>query len=131
MKSDQYFTPIRLGIVLACIGSLFVAQSHCSAESDIQSLIKQLENVDARVSRDALKTLVEIGEPAVPELIKALDNERFRVRQLAVAALGKIKEPADVVLPVLLRMMNDKNHKVRWEAKFFQINIFVHNNAQN
>ncbi|MFC1719443.1 HEAT repeat domain-containing protein, partial [Candidatus Poribacteria bacterium] len=37
-------------------------------------------------------------------------------RQLAVAALGKIKEPADVILPVLLKMMNDKNHRVRWES---------------
>ncbi|MFC1713195.1 hypothetical protein ACFL6S_05980, partial [Candidatus Poribacteria bacterium] len=80
MKSDQHFTAIGLGIILACISSLFVAQSYCSAGPDIQSLIRQLESMDARVGRDALKALVEIGEPAVPELIKALDNERFRVR---------------------------------------------------
>ncbi len=93
MKSDQYSMAIGLGIILACIGSLFVVQSHCSAEPDIQSLIRQLENVDARVSRDALKALVEIGEPAVPALIEALSDENRAIRLKAAKALGQIDIP--------------------------------------
>lgn len=127
-------TTIWLAVILAYIGSLFVIQSYCFAELNTQeriaSLIEQLKDVDRRVSHDAYKALVEIGEPAVPELIKALDNESFSVRQYAVFALGKIGEPAEVILPALLRMLNDNSQDVRWASvqrlgKFGQSNPTV------
>jgi len=71
--------------------------------AQISTLIAAL-NDEAKQSRDkALRDLVKIGGPAVPELLLALENPEMRVQLAAAEALGSIRDPraADPLVELL------------------------------
>lgn len=63
---------------------------------------------------EAIRALVEMGDPAVEPLIKCLDNKNLYVREVAAVALGKIGDVR--AIEPLIRCLNDDYWWVRIEA---------------
>jgi len=86
-------------------------------DREIHRLIRDGDSEDWRVRSDAIKTLSEIGEPAIPALITALKDKSWLVRSFAVEALGKIG--GSKAVPALIDALNDEDEDVRnmaaWE----------------
>ena len=59
---------------------------------------------------DAIKTLADLGAPAVPWLIRALETPDIRVQAAAAGALARIGRPA---VPALIAALKDKDEDVR------------------
>src|SRR5262249_59070989 len=60
----------------------------------VKSNIRQLGNPDERVQKEAVKALVQMGQPAVPALAEALKVKNSVVRTNAAQALAQIGKPA-------------------------------------
>jgi HEAT repeat protein len=82
----------------------------------IPSLIIALQDKDWRVRYRVVNTLIQIGEPAIPNLLNELDNKNPIVRSGAIEALGEIRKPDPVIIEKLVIMLKDKKEKVRGKA---------------
>lgn len=75
-------------------------------------LVQVLQNPE--IEELAVKALINIGKPAVPEVIHALSYERWEVVHAAVQILRAISDP--VAIPALLDVLYSAEHEVRWAA---------------
>src|SRR5947208_8344555 len=83
---------------------------------DLARLIQDLERVEYGANRRAVRTLVAIGEPAVPHLCGALEQQNPIVRTWAAEALGKIGDARAVVS--LCNRLKDADATVRmWTVR--------------
>lgn len=80
----------------------------------VRSLINKLSDEKLKVRQEARRSLVAIGEPAVPLLIKTLSSRKTRVRWEAAKALEEIRSP--LAVPALVKTLEDKEFDVRWLA---------------
>ncbi|MDE0184079.1 MAG: HEAT repeat domain-containing protein [Candidatus Poribacteria bacterium] len=79
-------------LVLICLYLVSMANIVSYAhDQNIASLIQQLEHTDADVRDSAGKSLIEIGETAVPALIVGLNHEKVIVRRAVVDILYNIR----------------------------------------
>jgi HEAT repeat protein len=85
-------------------------------DSRIREHIKRLSNDDEHFRLDAVLTLANIGQPAVPSLIAALSSANPITRCYAAAALQRMKENAAPAVPALIGRLADDDAKVRSEA---------------
>ncbi len=79
----------------------------------VAGLIAAFGDPDADVRNEAIKSLVAIGRPAVPELIKALDDPDVHIRRRAVVTLGKLNTLAVDAVPDLEKKLQDADPEVR------------------
>lgn len=82
--------------------------------SEMESLIAELNCDDVIKCQKARRTLVEIGDDAVPSLVKALGSKKEWVRWEAAKALSQIGNPA--ATEPLIKALEDKEFGVRWIA---------------
>jgi len=82
--------------------------------STIKDLIALLSSSDDLDRTGACKSLIAIGEPAVPFLVEALKNSNHLVRWEAAKALGAIGDPTTA--PALVEALEDGEFEVRWRA---------------
>jgi HEAT repeat protein len=95
-----------------------------SKDEDVPSLIKALQNKDAKGRAAAADELGRIGavhaadaKPAVPLLYKVLKNDlNAGVRKAAVAALGKMDPDPEEAVPAFKEALKDKAPEVRAAA---------------
>ncbi|MDE0183999.1 MAG: hypothetical protein OXP71_00930 [Candidatus Poribacteria bacterium] len=98
-------------VCLICLHLVYMASivSHAQQDKEIASLIQQFDHPEARVQHsaawnaasDAQRSLVEIGEPAVPALIMALDHKNPAVRQHTVEVLIGIRAKNNRIINAL------------------------------
>ena len=101
-------------LLLVCLFSL-VASAGEIQESQVESLIKQLQDEDAEVRSNAVEALGQIrSKDAVPALVQTLKDPDSHVRHSAVEALGQIRSK-DAVL-ALTQTLRDKAGFVRISA---------------
>jgi HEAT repeat protein len=82
---------------------------------NIDTLVKMLENTDTKVRRNARKSLVALGKPAVCALSSALeDSNVYKVRWEAAKALGAIGDAK--AIPSLVTALEDPETDVAWLA---------------
>ena len=79
-------------------------------ETMIESLIQNLADQNVSVKVNAVKTLIDMGEPAVESLIQALKDNNPEIRENAAHALGKIGDERAV--GPLVMIMNDPDEKL-------------------
>lgn len=83
--------------------------------SDPELRIAALGDKDGMVRRDARKSLVALGKPAVAPLSRLLRHAASdRVRWEAAKALGEISDAGSI--PALVRALEDENADVAWLA---------------
>jgi HEAT repeat protein len=80
----------------------------------INSLIKDLGDSNGLTRYHTRLTLVDIGEPAVPELIEALSSPQSIVRWEACKTLEKIGDPR--AAQALVTILKDPDPDLRWAA---------------
>ena len=109
---------------VACLYLVSMASMVCHAhDQNTASLIQQLEHTDDDVLNSAYKSLVEIGEAAVPALIVGLNHEKAKVREDVVYILHGIRKRVphnkDIVRALVKALKND-DAKVRdWAVRGF------------
>ena len=85
-------------------------------EQDIYDLIEALgKKRETLVQKEALESLVTLGEPVVDVLITALKDTRWSVRERAAVALGRIRD-ARAVDP-LVQALKDADRRVDFAAR--------------
>ena len=82
--------------------------------TDLEALIRELDNRDVTVREEARRTLQRMGREATPALIEALDDPHERVRWEAAQALRRIKDPR--AARALIEATEDDEPAVRWLA---------------
>jgi len=84
-------------------------------EQEIAPFLEMLESRDGLVRQKARRTLVELGEAAVPGLARILGASRSKdARWSAAKALGEL--PAQEAIPALLDALEDRSSDVAWLA---------------
>ena len=96
-------------IQLSPSSGVYIA-SAVSDEQEIEALIQDLNASNVSVKADSVKTLVEIGEPAVEPLIQVLGAEDPDIKENAAATLGKIKDERAV--QPLIKLLTDEEWEV-------------------
>ena len=92
-------------LLLVCLFSL-VASAGEIQESQVESLIKQLQDEDAEVRSNAVEALGQIrSKDAVPALIQALQDRDKGVRADAASVLGMIGEGAKDTVSALIKLL--------------------------
>ena len=81
------------------------------SESDIEAMVKALNDGREGVRRFAVRRLGQIGVSAVPALLEALKEKHGFSHDGAVSALTSIGVPA---IPQLIEAMKDDDREVRW-----------------
>ncbi|WP_207205249.1 HEAT repeat domain-containing protein [Methanolobus psychrotolerans] len=91
MKRNNLNNTNKLKFVFLFIVILSLC-SGCIGEPTVESLIRDLDDMDANTRTTAEEGLVEIGEPAVEPLIEVLsdENEATIARMGAAKTLGRI-----------------------------------------
>ncbi|MDO9517342.1 MAG: HEAT repeat domain-containing protein [Methanosarcinaceae archaeon] len=89
-------------------------------EAAVESLIQDLADQNISVKVNAVKALVEMGEPVVEPLIQALKNNNPEVRENAAQALGKIGD--ERAIDPLIELLADEQ-QVRTAAENALANI--------
>jgi HEAT repeat protein len=84
------------------------------SEEKIKSLIASLEAKDWTKRREAIKGLVEIGQPAAEPLAAALREGSAELRYMAALILGKLRSAA--AIPSLVKSIADEDERVRANA---------------
>ena len=79
----------------------------------VEELIEKLRVRKLSVREEAVRALVAIGAPAVPQLIAALKDDDSVVEYHAQEALAQIGEPA---IKSLLATLRDEDIQVQWSA---------------
>jgi HEAT repeat protein len=80
----------------------------------IDSLVTALVSDKDATRWEARKSLVAVGQAAVPHLIKALKDPNVRARWEATQALAEIADPS--AAPALVDALGDNESGVRWTA---------------
>ena len=83
----------------------------------IELLVQNLGSLEYMVPQMALKSLVEIGKPAIPYLIKGLDNEQGSIQYKCAKALGQMGPAAKSARPALQRLLQSRNRDLVIVAK--------------
>jgi len=108
-------------LLLVCLFSL-VASAGEIQESQVESLIKQLQDEDAEVRSNAVEALGQIrSKDAVPALIQALQDQDPEVHVRAASALVQIGTPKTLkalktAVPDLIQALQDRDKGVRADA---------------
>ncbi|WP_319507749.1 HEAT repeat domain-containing protein [uncultured Methanolobus sp.] len=84
-------------------------------ETMIESLIQNTGHQNVSIRVDAVKSLVEIGEPTVDSLIQALNNENPKIRENSAATLGKIG--GERAVQPLIELLGDDANDVQRAAE--------------
>jgi HEAT repeat protein len=85
------------------------------ANANINSLLKDLENKDAKIRANARRALIEIGHEAVSSLCDIVQrSEVYKARWEAAKALGEMQD-ADAI-PALVKALEDNKSDVVWLA---------------
>ncbi|MCM1987679.1 HEAT repeat domain-containing protein [Methanococcoides seepicolus] len=92
------------GTVSTCVSS----DETVIDEIMMESLIQNMGHQDVFIRLDAVKTLVEIGDPAVDSLIQALNDENPKILENSASALGKIGNERAVQPLIELYQYNQK-----------------------
>ena len=58
----------------------------------------------------------EAAKEAVPALVNLLHDSDLELERRAIEALGRIREPLDVVFPLIVEKLHDRNRDVRQSA---------------
>jgi hypothetical protein len=83
--------------------------------TDIKFLMEMLASKKGITRKDARKSLVAIGKPAVPSLTYALQNSKLdHLRWEAAKTLGAIGDVR--AIPSLVKALEDGDHDVAWLA---------------
>ena len=90
-------------------------------ETAIVSLIQDIADQNLSVKANAVKALVEIGEPTVEPLIQALKDNNPEIRENAAQALGKIG--GERAVEPLIELLADEQQEVRTAAQDALANI--------
>jgi HEAT repeat protein len=85
-----------------------------NANRSNESLINDLAASDLAVVHQARKSLVQRGNPAVPDLIKALQRSNGQTQWEVARALEEMRDPASALS--LIGALTDENFVVRWVA---------------
>jgi hypothetical protein len=83
-------------------------------DQTIEGLIMALSSDNGSTRREARKSLVAIGSPAVPSLIEALKQKNDDVRREVVRGLSEIGGAE--VAPALIKTLEDEEFDIRWLA---------------
>jgi hypothetical protein len=83
-------------------------------DQTIEGLIMALSSDNDSTRRDARRSLVAVGSPAVRSLTEALKLRNDNVRREAVKALSEIGGAE--VAPALIRTLEDEEFDIRWLA---------------
>ncbi|MEA5574201.1 HEAT repeat domain-containing protein [Calothrix sp. UHCC 0171] len=86
------------------------------ADSATHLHIQQLQQGTPEQRQQAVKSLVNIGKPAVSSLIQALEHQTPEVRAHAANALSQMGDDAAPALPALSKALQDEDKNVRTEA---------------
>lgn len=89
-----------------------LAQIGAKARAAIPALIANLSE-DESLRYDACKTLISIGQTAVPPLILAAESNNPKVRLEVIYALGRIKHDAKGKTELLIKALRDPDQEVR------------------
>lgn len=117
MSVGKFKIPLLIAVVFSALvfiqlspsSGVYIA-SAVSDEQEIEALIQDLNASNVSVKADSVKTLVEIGEPAVEPLIQVLGAEDPDIRENAAATLGKIKDERAV--QPLIKLLTDEEWEV-------------------
>jgi len=69
-----------------------------------------------RTTAEALERFGKMAASAVPALINLLNNQNAEIREQAVKSLGSIGEPAIDAVPALINALNDENDDIKCRA---------------
>lgn len=83
----------------------------------IELLVQRLGSLENKVPAMALKSLVEIGKPAVPYLIKCLDSQQGGIQYKCAKALGQMGPAAKSARPALEKLLKSGNRDLVIVAK--------------
>jgi TolB-like protein len=83
----------------------------------IELLVQSLGSLEYMVPQMALKSLVEIGKPAIPYLIKGLDNQQGSIQYKCAKALGQMGPAAKSAKPALQKLLRSANRDLVIVAK--------------
>ena len=75
----------------------------------VQALVVSLHDDDEMIRVASARSLVQIGEPAIPEVIKVLSSDDQTARTLAAQILGNLRVQSAV--PALSRVIQDKGNE--------------------
>lgn len=104
---------ILILLIIIAFSPLLSAQNSLD-ENKILALIDKFNDKDPWLSGDAIKELVNIGEPAINYLIKSLQDENENIRWCSAIAIEKISPIGKQSIPFLINALQDKNSNVRW-----------------
>jgi HEAT repeat protein len=82
--------------------------------TDIDTLIKRLDDSDGFIRMQAREILVCIGKPTVPKLIETLATADTSLRWQVIKVLECIQDPT--AAPILVEQLKDDDAGVRWAA---------------
>lgn len=83
-------------------------------EATVDTLMTRLHSHDALQRQEAHRSLVALGEIALPTLVDAMTDRDDRVRFEAAKALIEIHDPRAV--PALIGALEDERSQIRWVA---------------
>ena len=105
----------RVALIFLYLVSMASIVSHAQ-DKDIASLIQQFNHKDEDVKQYARKSLIEMGEAAVPALIVELNHENDKVREKIVDILFFIKNSVPDnknIVRALVKALKDDSATVR------------------
>lgn len=78
----------------------------------LKFLIRNLENTNPDIQKEAYNSITKIGKPAIPLLIKLLENKDPSLQEYGAGLLGSIKDNDS--LPVLIQHLSSPNFKHKY-----------------
>ena len=82
-------------------------------EQVVPALIHAFADAEQNVRTTASLSIVSMGKSTVPFLIDVFGSPNADVRQQAAFALGEIGQPLDLIIPVLIGNLDDREWNVR------------------
>jgi HEAT repeat protein len=89
------------GLVSLQYAAIILGNIKSTKPKAIELLVQSLGSLEHTVPPAALKSLVEIGKPAIPYLIKCLDSQQGGVQYKCAKALGQMGPAAKSAKPAL------------------------------
>lgn len=91
-----------------------ISEGYSDLNSQIESLIEDLQNEDGLERQRARYGLIHIGREAVSALIDVVRNEKGQARWEAIEALSRMNAPS--AAPYLIDALKDDDIGIRWAA---------------